>query len=91
MDLQFVTPKTVKYFRMKNTNKGIDCIPANAICIQCGTTKESPENGDCIFGHDDWLEVHDHIDRFKIAAKKFGVTIDVISESIKNNIDIVFK
>ena len=66
-------------------------IPANAICLDCGTTKENPQNGFCIHGHDNWLESGDDISRFIDAANKFKVNIENIAFSIKNGIDLCIK
>lgn len=66
-------------------------IPANAICLRCGTTKEHPETGYCKNGHDDWLEAKDEGHRFDWAMKKFKVSVHVILKSIANNIDLPVK
>jgi len=46
-------------------------IPANAICLECGTAKENPITGYCINDHDDWLEEGDSFERLFEACKKF--------------------
>lgn len=62
---------------------------SNALCLECGTTKENPENAFCVNGHDNWLESNDEMERFQHASKRFGVSMTEITNSIKNGIDLV--
>ncbi len=63
-------------------------LSANAVCLKCGSTKENPETAFCINDHDDWLEANDEMERFQIASKRFGVSMEEIVSSIKNGIDL---
>lgn len=63
-------------------------INANAICLDCGTAKQDPENGYCKNDHDNWLEIDDNIERFTEASEKFKKTMDEIIFCIENNICI---
>ncbi len=74
---------------LKQHNVSSSFLPANALCLQCGTTKENSKTAFCINDHDDWLETNDEMERFQIASKRFGVSIDEIVSSIKNKIDLV--
>ena len=58
---------------------------ANALCIECGSVKQSTESGLCENGHDNWLEESDDMDRFLIAAKKFKTDLAGLIYAIKNN------
>lgn len=58
---------------------------ANAICYKCGTAQENPDNGYCINGHDNWLEIIDDSKRLGRAAKKFGITVEKLAEHIEHN------
>lgn len=67
----------------------MNLINANAICLECGTTKQNEKTAYCINGHDNWLENNDDIYRFNIAIKKFNVDLNTIHNSINNNIDLI--
>lgn len=63
-------------------------IDANAICLDCGTSSENPENGFCINGHDNWLEAEDDIERFSHASVKFNKTTSELMFHIQKNVSI---
>ncbi len=63
-------------------------INANAICLNCGTAKENPENGFCINGHDNWLEEEDNIERFSEASSKWNKSNYELMYHIKDNVSI---
>lgn len=63
-------------------------INANAICLDCGTAKENPENGFCINGHDNWLEEEDSVERFLQASVKFNKSSSELICHIKDNVSI---
>lgn len=63
-------------------------LPANALCLDCGTTKENNKNGLCINNHDNWLELEDEGEMFLIACEKFKVDMKTIINSIKTNTDL---
>jgi hypothetical protein len=63
-------------------------INANAICLECGTAKENPENGFCINGHDNWLEEEDSIERFSEASAKFNKNSSELMFHIQQNVSI---
>lgn len=73
------------------TDVSISFLSANALCLDCGITKENPENGFCTNGHDNWLEMDDEAERFSIACKKFKVDMPTIINSIKTNTDLYEK
>lgn len=62
-----------------------ESIPANAICLICGTAEEDSESGYCINGHDDWLEPEDEYQRVQTAIQVFGKPYEEIMDAIKNN------
>ncbi len=61
---------------------------ANAICLDCGTAKEDPENGFCINGHDNWVEDGDDVQRISYACEKFQITGKQLMHHIKNNVSV---
>ncbi len=81
--------KQVKYeLPLKLTSEGI---PANAICMVCGTSKEDPNTAYCINGHDDWVENGDEIERIQKCALKFNATVLYLKYAMANSIDFVGK
>jgi len=66
----------------------MESINANAICLDCGTAKENPENGFCMNGHDNWLEEMDKIERFSEASIKFNKTTSELMFHIQQNVSI---
>jgi len=61
-------------------------IKANAICLECGTAKENPENGFCLNGHDDWVESNDDISRLNEVVLKFNVSLTVLMIHLANSL-----
>lgn len=59
-------------------------LKANAVCYNCGTTKENPDTGYCINGHDNWIE---HADSDLIAkfSKENKIDVHEILEAINTN------
>lgn len=66
----------------------MEIIPANAICLECGTSQQRSEDGFCINGHDNWLEQEDSAERFAEAIVKFKKPLVTIILSIQNNTDL---
>lgn len=57
---------------------------ANAICFDCGTAKENPDNGYCLNNHDNWIEQSD-TDLMVKFSKKNKIKVEVVLESILQN------
>lgn len=75
----------IKELPFPNENDGV---PANAICMVCGTSKEDPHTAYCINGHDDWVENADEIERIEKCALKFNATVLFVKYAMANSIDI---
>jgi hypothetical protein len=50
-----------------------------AICGTCGTKETDQDNGYCINGHDNWVELRDfehNIEHVRSACQNLGITMD---------------
>ena len=65
-----------------------DIVPANAICLTCGTTKMNTSDAFCANGHDTWLEIEDPVERWEVAERVFNLTPSEISSAIINYTDL---